>query len=254
LRRAEIVAARPQMLAPPRAAWHTPDMPLPRRILLAAPLLIAARAAPRKAAASALRLRPGGGPVTCHLAVEPIASRLTFTGFHESFVLPGEAVILGTYPVAGRELLSVGFDASALAGVSQKLAALVGWDGKTLRILDVETLSFASSDNGSQSSLTAHLAAGDRDHLRFSVEASRSEHQKAPRHEAWTDLLAWHEGAPLATAPQAKPAAHPAGPWQARCEATRARIAALLTPPRTQLTLDMLDPTGLLDPLGSAAK
>ena len=163
-------------------------------------------------------------------------------------MLPGEAAVIGTYPIAGRELLAVSFDASALAGVTQKLAALIGWDGKTLRILDVETLLFSSGDNGSQSTLTAHLSAGDATHLRRTVEASRSEHGKPAHHEAWTDLLAWREGAPFATVAPSKTA----GPWQIRAEATRSRIATLLTPPRTELTLDMLDPTGLLDPLGSS--
>ena len=114
--------------------------------------------------------------------------------------------------------------------------------------IGVETLAFSSGDNGSQSTLKATLAAGDATHLRLSAEASRAEHRKPAHHEAWTDLLAWREGAPLTTADPGKSA----GPWQTRADATRARVAALLTPARTKLTLDMLDPTGLLDPLGSS--
>ena len=222
-------------------------MAISRRTLLASPLLIAAAPAPKRSG-TGVRLRPGGPAAGLRLTVHPMATGLSFTGFRESFVLPGEASILGTFPIAGRELLGITFDASALAGVTQKLAALIGWDGKTLRILDVETLAFSSGDNGSQSTLKAQLAAGDAAHLRFTVEASRAERHKAAHHESWTDLLAWREGAPLTTADPGKAA----GPWQARADATRTRVAALLTPPRTKLTLDMLDPTGLLDPLGSS--
>jgi len=222
-------------------------MAISRRILLAAPLLAAAAPAP-KHGGNSVRLRPGGPAVPFRLTVHPMATGLSFAGFRESFALPGEASVLGTYPIAGRELLGIGFDASALAGVTQKLCALIGWDGRTLRILGVETLAFSSGDNGSQSTLKATLGPGDATHLRLSVEASRAEHGKAAHHESWTDLLAWREGAPLTTADPGKSA----GPWQTRADATRARVAALLTPARTKLTLDMLDPTGLLDPLGSS--
>jgi hypothetical protein len=222
-------------------------MPVPRRIILAAPLLMAAgRPAPR---GGSLRLRPGAPPVAYHLAAQMMASHLTFTGMHPPVVLPGEAVILGTYPIAGRELLSVGFDASALAGVTQKLAALVGWDGRALRILNVETLTFSSGDNGSQSTLSARITAGpSHDQLRYTADASRSERGKPARRETWTDTLSWREGAPLTIATPSKPG----GPWQTRMETSRGRLATLLAIPRTTLTLDMLDPTGLLDPLGSS--
>ena len=222
-----------------------------RHLLLAAPLLMAA--APRPVPPhGTVRLRPQGPAVAYRVGVEPAASRLTFAGFRQIFTLPGEATPLGTYPIAGREVLAIGFDASALAGVTQKLVALIGWDGKTLRLLDVETLEFASSDNGSQSSLAAHLAPSpDHRALQLIVEASRAEHGKPAHRENWTDLLAWHDGAPLAPGGTSKAAA---GTWQARMDASRTRIAALLTPPRTVLTLDMLAPTGLLDPLGAAPR
>jgi hypothetical protein len=240
-------AAGAETLACIATAWHIRAMPVPRRVILAAPLLMAAgRPASR---GGSLRLRPGAPPVAYRLAPQIMASHLTFTGFRQPVVLPGEAVILGTYPIAGREILAVGFDASALAGVTQKLAALVGWDGKELRILDIETLTFSSGDNGSQSRLSAHITAGpSHDQLRYTAEASRSERGKPPRHESWTDTLTWREGAPLTIATPNKAG----GPWQNRMEASRARLATLLATPRTALTLDMLDPTGLLDPLGSS--
>jgi len=219
-----------------------------RAFLLAMVAPALAAAAPRRAPGGALVLRPKGPRVAYRLAAQPIASRLTFAGFHEAFSLPGDTTVHGVYPIADRELLVVGFDASALAGVTQKLVAMIGWDGRTLRILDVETLEFASSDNGTQSSLKARLTATpDRRALSFAVEASRAEHGKTARHESWTDLLTWREGAPLA----AEDAGKSASSWQTRMNATHRRIVALLSPQRTTLTLDMLDPTGLLDPLSA---
>ena len=96
--------------------------------------------------------------------------------------------------------------------------------------------------------LSAHLSAGSRDQLHYTANASRAEHGKPARHESWTDLLIWRDGAPLTVSVPTKPG----GPWQTRMEASRARLAAVLSPPRTELTLDMLAPTGVLDPLGSS--
>ncbi len=211
----------------------------------------ATKPAHQAAHAPALKLRPGGPAVTYRLLAHPVASRLTFAGIREAVVLPGAASVLAAYPIAGRELLAIGFDASALAGVTQKLAALVGWDGRTIRILDVETLHFSSGDAGSPSTLVARITAGPGpQHLRVIASATRSERGTPAHRESWVDVLAWREGAPLTTAPSPIGPAH--GTWQTRMEATRARVAALLNPPRTTLTLDMLDPTGLLDPLGGA--
>jgi hypothetical protein len=223
-------------------------MPISRRVLLAVPMTLATAPAMAAAAPREVRLKPGERGVGFAIESGPIASRLRFVGYRESFVLPVPAAPLGLLPIAGRELLSVGFSANALAGVRQTLTALIGWDGRRLRILDVETLSFESGDGHQTGRLTARLTdTPDRRHLRLIASASRTQPHGPLLRESWVDLLAWHEGAPLASA---NPRPPPPDSWQGRMLASRRRIIGLLDTPRTQITLDMLAPTGVLDPLG----
>jgi hypothetical protein len=219
---------------------------LARRVLLAAPLLLAAR---RPDTAGSVRLMPGGDAVDYQFKVMPDATQLGFDGFEQVFTLPGEAAAIGVLPIAGRQVLQVRFSADAFAGVSQKLVAIIGWDGKVPRILGVEVLSFAADQQAIADHLSGRVAAtADRTHLRVTYDASRIVHGAHPRRESWMDILAWKDGAPL----QEIPRRHvPPTSWQARMTVIRAKVDALLVPPRTLLTTDMLGPTGLLDPLAT---
>ncbi|HTW27331.1 MAG TPA: hypothetical protein VME92_09405 [Acetobacteraceae bacterium] len=232
-------------------------MPPNRRTLLAAPLLLAAPAlfapdtAPRaEAPLLAVKLKPDEDEVAFQFDLRPQETMLGFDGFTEVFRFPGEARPLAKLPIAGRQLLSVGFDADALAGVKQRLAALVGWDGRALRVLDIEILSFSAASLTAKRSLIGRIAAtADRRFLRVVFDAAElSVPGPRARRESWATLLAWRSDSILL---DVSPHRGRPGSWQARMEEARDKVAALLRPsPRTTITLDMLGPTGLLDPFG----
>lgn len=150
--------------------------------------------------------------------------------------------------LAGREVLVVAFagdrdDAAATARGPLDLVAMIGSDGVRLGILGVEMLSWKGRAGAGFDTMID--APGHGTVLRLARVASPPQAATASRHLTWTDYLAWRQGGPLADAAPRPPLA---GTWQAALAAVRAAVAALLTPIPTTLTVNLLAPTGILDP------
>jgi len=201
-------------------------------------------------------LRPGGVAGVVRLGSEGAGSRLVLEG--ASMLLPGVPEQMAALPLAGRQVAVAGV---ALAS-GQVLAVLAGWDGARLRILGVESWDWQGT--GPRRLALRLVAVPDNRRVRLLYEATLASPRPgvagqdagAPgggraavvvRREAWTDILAWQEGAALRTEPL-RPVL--AGTWQARMARARAEVAALLAAPRTEIGVAELAATGLLDPLG----
>lgn len=244
-----------------------------RGLLLGVPGLLLAgvvRAAPTAVAdavgtagpgfAATARLRPGGATVPVTLRAEEGRSRLLLDG--TAVMLPGAPQRIAALPVAARQVVVAGV---ALPS-GQVLAVLAGWDGARMRVLGVESWDWHGSG---PRRLGLRLAAVPDDRrVRLLYEAVLStprEGGPAPgglgggpggggrvvvRREAWTDVLAWQDGEAMRSEPL-RPVL--AGTWQARMAHTRAAVAALLAAPCTDVGVEALSATGLLDPLGRVA-
>jgi hypothetical protein len=177
-------------------------------------------------AAALLIARPAAAT---HMALEPAGddqAAFRIDGIDGAITLPAaRARIAFALPIGGRAVAGVAFAADA-PGASLDLVALCGWDGACLRIVGLETLSYAGADGASVASRFAGV--GDRTRLRIERTASVPRHGLPLRWENWTDLLAWHDQAPLADAPVRPPLP---GTRQAALAAGRARAAALLNEP-----------------------
>ncbi len=224
----------------------------PPLVLLSRRALLAAAFA-AESAAGALRVDPGAAPTPFRATTEGERFRLDFsgpeTGRLAPILLPARrARLLKTLPLAGREVLAVAFAgdrdrADEMARGPLDLVALIGSDGMRLRILAVEMLHWQG--RGGAGFDTMLDAPGRGSLLRFARVASPPQPSTASRHWIWADYLAWRQGAPLADAAPRPPRPET---WQAALAAIRARITAVLTPPHTELTLNLLAPTGLLAP------
>ncbi len=201
--------------------------------------------------AATVRVRPGGAADLVTLRAEGARSRLLLDG--EPVLLPGAPERIAALPVAGRQVVVAGV---ALPS-GQVLAVLAGWDGAQVRILGVESWDWHGSG---PRRLGLRLAAVPDDRrVRLLYEAVLSTPRAGGpeaagrvvvRHEAWTDVLAWQDGGAMRSEPL-RPVL--AGTWQARMAGTRAAVAGLLAAPCTEVGVEALLPTGLLDPLGRVA-
>ena len=220
---------------------------LSRRALFAAPLALAPAAA--GAQPSAVQINPAGPASLLTTAVEGERFRMTFAGWPLPIELPARrARLLAAFPLAGREVLAAAFagDRSPAEAVEHgrlDLVALIGSDGAALRVLGVEMLSWQGP--GGASFDTMLDAPGHGVALRLARVATPPERATRSFHLIWSDYLAWRQGGPLADAAPRPPRP---GTWQAALARIRGQVAALLVPPCTTLTLNLLAPTGLLDP------
>ncbi|MGI4978017.1 MAG: hypothetical protein ACRYG6_13840 [Janthinobacterium lividum] len=201
--------------------------------------------------AATVRVRPGGVADLVTLRAEGARSRLLLDG--EPVLLPGAPERIAALPVAGRQVVVAGV---ALPS-GQVLAVLAGWDGTQVRVLGVESWDWHGSG---PRRLGLRLAAVPDDRrVRLLYEAVLSTPKAGGpeaagrvvvRREAWTDVLAWEDGGAMRSEPL-RPVL--AGTWQARMAGTRAAVAALLAAPCTDVGVEALAATGLLDPLGRVA-
>mgnify|MGYP001036457391 CR=1 FL=1 len=200
-------------------------MTLPRRALLAAPLILAAPlllAAEPVAAAPVLLARADG------------LVALTWVG-RGAVLLPGAARPLGMLALAGVTLVALAVPADARL----TLLALCGRaDGARPRLLGLEVLDWHGADGAHLE--TRFASAGDGVRIRLARQAAAPRDRLRWRREAWTDYLAWR-GAGLADAPVRPP---PPGTWQARLGGLRARVQDWLATPRDTLTPDVLAGVG----------
>ncbi len=235
-----------------------------RRALLALPLaatpLAAAFAAENSAGSAAgpqirlpsgggLRIDPGAAPTAFRAGIEGEHLRLDFAGWPEPIRLPARrARLIVALPLAGREMLLAAFagepdEAAATARGPLDLVAVIGSDGTRLGILGVEMLAWKGHAGAGFDTMLD--APGHGTVLRLARIASPPQASTASRHLIWSDYLAWRQGGPLADAAPRPPRP---GTWQAALSAVRARVIARLAPIPTALTLNLLAPTGLLDP------
>ncbi len=235
-----------------------------RRALLALPLAAAPLAAVfaaeisggsaagppiRLPSGDGLRIDPGAKPTKFQASVESERLRLDFAGWPAPILLPARrARLVVTLALAGREVLLAAFagerdDAAATARGALDLVAMIGSDGTRLGILGVEMLAWKGSAGAGFATMLD--APGHGAVLRLARIASPPQATTSSRHLTWSDYLAWRQGGPLADAAPRPPRP---GTWQAALAAVRAKVAALLAPIPTTLTLNLLAPTGLLDP------
>jgi hypothetical protein len=208
-------------------------MSLSRRAVLASPLLAAQ--ATRAHAADMAMLRPG---TPAAVGLLPLAQgRMAFTaaGLLPAITLPSSrAHGVTLLPIAGRQVVVLGFGADPAAATPLDLGAIVGWDGLRLRVLALELLTWRAANGGT---LTTRLkASGDRTRLMLLREASLPIGATRWRREHWIDLLAWRDGQALADAPVRVP---PPDTWQARLERVRAQVAARLVEPCATIGMDL---------------
>lgn len=196
-----------------------------------------------------LRIDPGAKPTKFQASVEGERLRLDFTGWPAPILLPARrARLVVALPLAGREVLMAAFagehdDAAAAARGALDLVAMIGSDGTRLGILGVEMLAWKGRAGAGFDTMLD--APGHGTVLRLARVASPPQATTDSRHLTWSDYLAWRQGGPLADAAPRPPRP---GTWQAALAAVRAKVAALLAPVPTTLTLNLLAPTGLLDP------
>jgi hypothetical protein len=164
--------------------------------------------------------------------------------------LPGKQIrLLALLPLADREIVAAGI---ALGdGSGTELLAFAGWDGACARLLGLEVLAWAApgqrldtrvqaSPDGRHVRLLRTLAV-----IRAKTDAAAAGHAQTPFRFIWNEWLRWQDHAPLADAP-VRPAIP--GGMPARFAAIREKVAALLAPPRTELTRADLQETGILQP------
>jgi hypothetical protein len=203
-----------------------------RRLTLVAPALLLAHPAPAA-------LLPGTGRVVLERAEDGRAV-MRCESTPQTITFPAtRARIAMMLPLAGRDLAGLAFGADTPAG-RLDLLALAGWDGAQLRILGLEVLAWTGADGSSLSSRFASY--GDRSALRVQRTAGSrqppAEGKPArTRWESWTDVLAWKDRSILTDAP-IRPGAERS--WQARLAERRARLAALLQPACTDVTMEMV--------------
>lgn len=220
---------------------------LSRRALLAIPLALAPHAA--RAQPSAVQINPSGPASLLTTTTEGERLRISFTGWPQPIELPARrARLLAAYPLAGREILAVAFagDRSPEAAAEKgrlDLVALIGSDGSVLRVLGVEMLTWAGP--GGASFDTMLDAPGHGVALRLARVGTPPESMTRSFHLTWSDYLAWRQGGPLADAAPRPPRP---GTWQAELSRVRAAVTGVLIPSCNSITLNLLAPTGLLDP------
>lgn len=231
-----------------------------RRALLALPFaagrsaaaIAASLAAPPPLGPSSgdrLRIDPGAPPTPFQASIAGEHLRLDFAGRPTPILLPARrARLIVVLALAGREMLLAAFagepdEAASRARGPLDLVAVIGSDGARLGILGVEMLSWKGSAGAGFDTILD--APGRGTVLRLARVASPPQASTLSRHLTWNDYLAWRQGGPLADAAPRPPRP---GTWQAALAAVRAKVAARLSPVPTTLTLNLLAPTGLLDP------
>jgi len=215
-------------------------MILSRRALLATPLLLGTLSVPARAADIAM-LRPGLRSALGLTPLLPDRASFRAAGLAPEITLPASrARAVAVLPIAGREIVLLGFGADPSASAPLELGAFVGWDGSRLRVLALEVLSWRPANGGVLS--TRVKASGDRTRLMLLRGATLPVGRTRWRREYWIDMLAWREGEALADAPVRVP---PPETWQALLAHTRIRVAARLAAPCSAVAEDL---TGLFAP------
>lgn len=213
-------------------------MRLPRRSLLAAPLLLATPPLATGARAMTMAmLEPGRNS---ELGFTPLPlERLAFraAGVSGAIALPAQRSRLVTVlPIAARQVAVVAFGADPPGAPARlDLAAFIGWDGFRLRVLALEVLDWRDGRGGTLDSRI--LATGDRTGFSIIRDAAAPRGTRLWRREHWTDMLAWQAGAPLADDPPRPPLA---GTWQAALAPRRAAVAARLATPCQDIADDLI--------------
>jgi hypothetical protein len=210
-------------------------MPLTRRMLLAAPLFGVPMPEARVPASAMLRPGTISAIGFAPLPRERVAFRAQ--GLAPAITLPATRVRRAALlPIADRQLVVLAFAADPNAAARLDLGAFVGWDAGGLRVLALEVLAWRAADGGGFA--TRLTATGDRTRILLQRDAA------APmgggtrwRRESWTDLLAWRAGAPLQDAPVRTPLP---GTFQAMLAGVRARVAARLARPCTDVGEDLV--------------
>ncbi len=217
-------------------APHNHAMPIARRAALGAIL-----ATPALANTHERRLvpLPGRAPITVSAALD--GQVFTVRLGDAPFQFPswyGQARIETRLRAAGRDLILVGFEGQRGTGVSQRLAAVLGFDDAgQARVLGIETLrSHDAGDPRAIRETTGRLEAA-QDGLRLSI---RNRFRQATAE--WRTPLTW-SGAGVLAAPASPPGASEP---QRRMDAARAALAPWLAlAPRTDLRAAPFDETGL---------
>ncbi|WP_426957793.1 hypothetical protein [Muricoccus radiodurans] len=215
--------------------------------LLALPLLAQGkpplRVRPRPGTA-ALGVRAGPDPAA--IAPSAFEVRLIGRGAPSDVVRMeswyGRGRLLGTVSVAGRDLLLIATEGTRGTGVYQEWLVIAGCDDAgVLRVLGIEVLSCREVQGLSgEARLTGGVVARDVG-LRVTYQSNRilplprregrPPRMAAPARERWSTFLPW-SGAGALPAPASVTTA---GPMQRQADATRARVAALLASPVSDL-------------------
>ncbi len=206
-----------------------------------------------------VRLRPGGPGWIVRATTEDAPERLVRLGV-EGDGAPGTQVILPSrygarppiraLPLRGREVILAEMPGNAGTGIGQTLVAVVAMDDAgRLRVIGIENLDAAEaggclSDATFSASFTGGEGGLEVSHRFARVAGPCAEGWRGrPHAEAWVERLTW-DGRGALGAPSA-PAG--AGPVRRKAAEARARVAALLARPVTDLRRIGLERTGLFE-------
>ncbi len=238
-------------------------MNIPRRTVLATAFALpwAARAArPGGTETVKARLRPGQPALTVRVTAEDLVSRLVRIRATGPGAPAGEVVLASHYGgipplrlvrMRGRDVVVASLTGLSGTGVSQQLGVLIAVDDQDrLRVVGIESLdAHESGACESLATLTGHLAAGPGDGLHLACAYRRTRGPCGPRRgrpphlERWTDQLTWDGQGAVAAAPA--PAG--SGPVRRATATARAKTAALLAQPVTDLQAFDMTETGLYE-------
>ena len=247
---------------------YTSPMHPNRRTVLAALLLplapcrgvAAGTAEPPYTRTIQARLRPGGPALQVRARAEDLVSRLVRITAAGPGAPAGEVVLSSHYGgipplrlvrLRGRDVVVAELTGLSGTGVAQQLGVLIAADdGDRLRVIGIENLTARDSTTcGSEATLTGRLAAGPGDGLTLDCAYKRvrgpcgPRRGRAPHLERWTDQLTWDgQGAVIGA-----PAPAGSGPVRRATATARAKTAALLAQPVTDLSEFDWDGTGLYE-------
>jgi len=193
-------------------------MMLPRRFVLAAPVLLLP---------PAFRLESSGNGRVA----------LRHDGMEGAVTLPAErARVAAVLPIAGSRLAAVAFGADA----GRDVLAVVGVEDGGLRVVGLEA--WAWRGPGGAMLATRVSATGDGTRVRLERTAALPRPGLPKSWENWADLLSWRDHAPLADTPAHAPVG---GTWQARLAELRARSIAVLADRPGTIDAAVLERVGL---------
>lgn len=245
---------------------------IPRRFLLAMPVLLAARPGaatevrqpPALPLPRQVRLLPSAAPVTVQATVDELgrslAVRFTGAGAPQTvFRLTswyGYARVFAVLPLRGRQVVLAAFEGNTGTGVYQELQAVIGQeDDGTARILALETLHARETPICREAAYLSIRMVPDGGGLRLEQEARGVSGTCDPRRrparfrETWTTMLRWDGRGAM----QAPPLPRNAGPGQRKADAARVKAMEwLAAAPRSAVTPEDLDRLGLMEVVRTA--